>query len=166
MDNEFETIRLGASDYANFNGNPVVEYNHFYRCDGEIEIISNKSSNNTYRYNTIVESQGSIVRRHVDGCLVEGNVIIGNGVTNTGGIRHNGQDHVVRNNYVAGTRGSGLRSALTLRRAEGVLTGDTNGGMSKCGSRRSRTTRFMTIRRRSIRPSRLVRPIRRCPPPP
>ena len=127
-DNEFETIRLGTSTYANYNGASVVEYNHFHQCNGEIEVISNKSSHNIYRYNTLVESQGSIVMRHGDGCTVEGNVILGNGVTNTGGIRLNGQDHVVQNNYVAGTRGTGLRAALTLRRAGGVSTGDTSGG--------------------------------------
>jgi len=126
--NEFEAVRMGTSDYANFNGNSVVEYNHFYRCDGEIEVISNKSSNNTYRYNTMVESQGSLVMRHGDGCLVEGNVILGNSVSNTGGIRLNGQDHVVRNNYVSGVEGTGLRAALTLRRAGGVSSGDTDGG--------------------------------------
>lgn len=128
VDNEFETVRLGTSDYANYNGNSVVEYNHFYQCNGEIEVISNKSSNNTYRYNTIEESQGSLVMRHGDGCVVEGNVILGNDVANTGGIRLNGQDHVVRNNYVAGVQGTGLRAALVLRKAGGVSTGDTNGG--------------------------------------
>ena len=33
------------------------------------------------------ESQGAMVLRHGDGNLVEGNVFIGNGVVNTGGIR-------------------------------------------------------------------------------
>lgn len=126
--NEFETIRLGTSDYANFNSASTVEYNHFYRCDGEIEVISNKSSNNTIRYNTLVESRGSIVMRHGDGALVEGNIILGNNVPNTGGIRLNGQDHIVRNNYVSGTAGTGLRAALTLRRAGSVSSDDTNGG--------------------------------------
>lgn len=126
--NEFETIRIGTSDYANFNAASTVEYNHFYRCDGEIEVISNKSSNNIIRYNTLVESQGSIVMRHGDGALVEGNIILGNNVPNTGGIRLNGQDHIVRNNYIAGTAGTGLRAALVLRRAGSVSSDDTNGG--------------------------------------
>ncbi len=126
--NEFETIRIGTSDYANFNSASAVEYNHFYRCDGEIEVISNKSSNNTIRHNTLVESRGSIVMRHGDGALVEGNIILGNNVPNTGGIRLNGQDHIVRNNYISGTAGTGLRAALVLRRAGSVSSDDTNGG--------------------------------------
>lgn len=126
--NEFETIRTGTSDYANFNCNSVIENNYLYRCDGEIEVISNKSSNNIIRNNTLVECQGSIVMRHGDGAIVEGNIILANGVPNSGGIRLNGQDHIVRNNYISGTRGTSLRSGLVLRRAGGVSTGDTNGG--------------------------------------
>ncbi len=126
--NEFEAIRTGTSDYANFNCNSVIENNYLYQCDGEIEVISNKSSNNTIRNNTLVECQGSIVMRHGDNALVEGNIILANGVPNSGGIRLSGQDHVVRNNYISGTRGSGLRGGLVMRRAGGVSSGDTDGG--------------------------------------
>jgi poly(beta-D-mannuronate) lyase len=128
VSNEFETIRTGTSTYSNFNCNSVVEHNYFYRCDGEIEIISNKSTNNTIRNNTFVECQGSVVMRHGDGAVVAGNIILANGVANSGGIRLSGQDHIVRNNYVSGTRGSGLRGGLVLRRAGGVTGEDTSGG--------------------------------------
>lgn len=127
-DNEFETLRLGTSDYASFNGNMVVEDNFFYHCDGEIEVISNKSSNNTYRNNTMIGCQGSLVIRHGDGCTVEGNVIMGEGISQTGGIRLNGDGHTVVNNYVSGIRGTGLRAGLVLRSAGGVAGEDENGG--------------------------------------
>jgi len=35
----------------------TVEQNYFYRCDGEHEVISNKSCRNLYRGNTFVECQ-------------------------------------------------------------------------------------------------------------
>lgn len=126
--NEFETIRLGTSDYANFNGNMVVENNYFYKCDGEIEVISNKSSNNTYRNNILIGCKGSLVMRHGDGCTVSGNIIMGMGVSSSGGIRLNGENHTVINNYVSGTRGDDLRAALVLRCAGGVTGEDEDGG--------------------------------------
>jgi len=126
--NEFETIRLGTSDYANFNGNMIVEDNYFYRCDGEIEVVSNKSSNNTYRNNVFIGCKGSLVMRHGDDCTIDGNIILGMGVSDSGGIRLSGEGHTVINNYVSGVRGTGLRAALCLRSAGGVSTGDTNGG--------------------------------------
>ncbi|MCH6259123.1 hypothetical protein MLD52_21380 [Puniceicoccaceae bacterium K14] len=126
--NEFETLRLGTSDYSSFNGNMVVEDNYFYRCDGEIEVISNKSSNNTYRNNSFIECQGSLVVRHGDGCTLEGNVILGGGISQTGGIRLNGEGHTVVNNYISGVRGTGLRAGLVLRAAGGVEGEDEDGG--------------------------------------
>ncbi|MGJ8697412.1 MAG: polysaccharide lyase 6 family protein [Verrucomicrobiaceae bacterium] len=126
--NEFETIRLGTSDFSNFNGNMIVENNHFYHCDGEIETISNKSSHNTIRNNILIGCQGSIVSRHGDFTTLDGNVILGQGIANTGGIRINGEGHIVTNNYVADTMGDGLRGALVLRAAGSVSSADTNGG--------------------------------------
>lgn len=126
--NEFETIRVGTSDYANFNGQITVENNYFLQCDGEIEVISNKSSYNTYRNNVLVGCKGSIVVRHGDYCTVENNIILGRGRSDTGGIRINGEGHVIRNNYIEGVQGTGLRAALTLRAAGSVTGDDTNGG--------------------------------------
>ena len=126
--NEFETVRLGTSDYSNYNGNIVVENNHSYHCDGEIEVISNKSSYNTIRNNILVGCKGSIVSRHGDFANLDGNIILGQGRTDTGGIRINGEGHILTNNYVADTRGSGLRGALVLRAAGSVDSDDTNGG--------------------------------------
>ncbi len=81
----------------------TVEYNLFTRVDGEIEIISNKTNDNVYRYNTFKESRGTLTLRHGDRCLVEGNYFLGGFLSETGGVRVIGRDHIVINNYFEGT---------------------------------------------------------------
>jgi poly(beta-D-mannuronate) lyase len=63
-----ETLRIGTSHYlADHHSNTLVENNFFDRCSGEVEIISNKSGNNTYRANTFFESRGTLTLRHGNG---------------------------------------------------------------------------------------------------
>ena len=109
-----ETIRVGTSDWSMYDSFTIVEYNLFEECNGEIETISNKSCSNIYRYHTFVSCQGTLTLRHGNRCTVEGNFFIANHVPNSGGIRIIGEDHKVFNNYVCGTSGSSLKSALTL----------------------------------------------------
>lgn len=97
--NGFECIQLGQSGDSEKNGDCVIEYNLFERCDGETEIISNKTGNNSYRFNTFVESAGCLTLRHGDNCLVENNAFFGNGKPLSSGIRIIGKGHTVRNNY-------------------------------------------------------------------
>ncbi len=100
-ENGFETIRIGTSSQSSTNANVVVENNLFERVDGEIEIISSKSNDNTYRYNTIRESAGTLTLRHGNRNTVEGNFILGENKDGSGGIRIVGEDHTVINNYIA-----------------------------------------------------------------
>lgn len=100
-DNGFEAIRLGDSDTSMVNAHITVENNLFERVDGEIEIISSKSNDNVFRYNTFRESKGTLTLRHGNRATVEGNFFLGNGVEDTGGIRVIGEDHVIVNNYIA-----------------------------------------------------------------
>jgi poly(beta-D-mannuronate) lyase len=109
-----ETIRVGTSDWSMYDSYTTVEYNLFDRCNGETEIISSKSCENVYRYNTFRSCQGTLTLRHGNRCTVEGNFFFGNGISNTGGIRIIGEDHRVINNYVAGTAGTGYRAALAM----------------------------------------------------
>lgn len=109
-----ETIRIGVSHNSMMNSQSVVEYNYFDRCNGEQEIISNKSNQNTYRYNTFYECQGTLTMRHGNETLVEGNILIGNGVANTGGIRVINEKQTVINNYCEGLTGERFRGALTV----------------------------------------------------
>jgi poly(beta-D-mannuronate) lyase len=113
-ENGAETIRVGTSDVSMSDSYTVVEYNLFEECNGEIEIISSKSCGNMYRYNTFVICQGTLTLRHGNRCTVEGNFFFGNRAPNSGGIRIIGEDHKVFNNYVTGTDGSSLKSALTI----------------------------------------------------
>lgn len=109
-----ETLRIGTSHFSLTNSNTVVESNYFDRCDGEHEIISNKSCQNTYRYNTFFECIGTLTMRHGNETMVDGNAFIGNGKASTGGIRViNGQQTVV-NNYGYGLTGYRFRGALVL----------------------------------------------------
>ncbi|MEM6334139.1 MAG: chondroitinase-B domain-containing protein [Planctomycetota bacterium] len=100
-DNGFETIRLGDSGTSLQSAQIVVENNLFERSDGEIEIISNKSGDNVFRYNTFRESKGTLTLRHGNAATVEGNFFLGEGADGSGGIRVIGEDHRIINNYIA-----------------------------------------------------------------
>ena len=109
-----ETLRIGTSHYSLTNSNTVVEYNYFDRCNGEHEIISNKSCQNTLRYNTFFECQGTLTMRHGNETLVESNYFFGNGKSNTGGIRIINEKQKVINNYCEGLTGYRFRGALVI----------------------------------------------------
>ncbi|QBN17459.1 chondroitinase-B domain-containing protein [Flavobacterium nackdongense] len=109
-----ETIRIGTSHYSLTNSRTVVEFNYFDRCDGEGEIVSNKSCRNTYRFNTFFECAGSLTLRHGSGTLVDGNVFIGNNKPFIGGIRVINGDQTVINNYCVGLTGYRFRGALVI----------------------------------------------------
>ena len=99
--NGFETIRIGTSTYAETASSVTVENNLFEKTDGEVEIISNKTGDNTYRYNTFLESAGTLTIRHGFNATVEGNFFLGNGKDRSGGVRVIGEDHTIINNYFA-----------------------------------------------------------------
>lgn len=109
-----ETMRIGTSHYSLTNSNTTVEYNYFDRCNGEHEIISNKSCQNTFRYNTFHECQGTLTMRHGNETLVESNYFFGNGKSNTGGIRIINESQRVINNYCEGLTGYRFRGALVI----------------------------------------------------
>lgn len=103
--NGWETIRVGDSTQSQSSSNTVVEHNYFERCDGEIEIISNKSGGNIYRRNTFINSRGTLTLRHGSGAIVNNNVFLIDNKSFGGGIRVSDKNHVIRNNYVEGARG-------------------------------------------------------------
>ncbi len=109
-----ETLRIGTSSDSRSNSRSVIEFNWFDRCDGEVEIISNKSGGNIYRGNVFFESRGTLTLRHGHGNLVEDNVFLGNGLDHTGGIRVINRDQTVRNNYLEGLDGEDFFSALSV----------------------------------------------------
>ena len=109
-----ETIRVGTSDWSMYDSYTTVEYNYFEQCDGEIETISNKSCENTYRYNTFYKCAGTLTLRHGNRCYVYGNYFDGEYKSNSGGVRIIGENHKVYNNYFTKLSGSGYSSALTM----------------------------------------------------
>jgi hypothetical protein len=113
-ENEMEAIRVGSSDLSQSNGFTVVESNLFENCDGDPEIVSVKSNDNTVRYNTFLTSQGTLSQRHGNRGAFYGNFFLGAGEPGTGGIRVYGQDHKIYNNYFEGLTGTGYDAALQL----------------------------------------------------
>ena len=83
----------------------VVEHNLLTRVDGEIEMISNKTGDNIYRYNTFLECSGTLTLRHGNRCVVDSNFFLGGGRSGSGGVRVIGEDHVVVNNHFEKTAG-------------------------------------------------------------
>ena len=109
-----ETLRIGTSHYSLTNSNTTVEDNYFERCNGEHEIISNKSCQNIFRNNTFYECQGTLTMRHGNETLVDNNYFFGNGKANTGGIRIINETQTVTNNYCEGLTGYRFRGALVI----------------------------------------------------
>lgn len=112
--NGAETMRIGTSQQAYESSRTRVEGNLFDRCDGEVEIISIKSSDNIVSGNTFLECEGVVALRHGKRNLVTGNRFIGNGRRNTGGIRIVDSGHEVSGNILEGLAGGRFFSALAL----------------------------------------------------
>ncbi|MFD2542706.1 polysaccharide lyase 6 family protein [Lacinutrix gracilariae] len=109
-----ETLRIGTSHHALENSNTLVESNYFDRTNGEHEIISNKSCQNTFKYNTFFECTGTLTMRHGNETLVDGNVFIGNNKPSTGGVRIINESQTVINNYHIGLTGYRFRGAFVM----------------------------------------------------
>ncbi len=116
QDNGAEVIRVGTSQQSLSSSFTTVEENLFEQCNGEIEIISNKSGENIYRGNIFLDSAGTLTLRHGNDCIVEENFFFGNDYPGTGGIRIIGENHLVRDNYISGIAGDSgqFRSAIAL----------------------------------------------------
>lgn len=109
-----ETIRIGTSTYSLTDSRTIVRHNLFEECDGEIEIISNKSCENVYFNNTFRNNAGTLTLRHGERALVEGNFFLGEGKPEAGGIRIIDSDHVIINNYFENLFDDGYRAAISF----------------------------------------------------
>ncbi|HHW08674.1 MAG TPA: hypothetical protein GXX29_01725 [Firmicutes bacterium] len=110
--NGMEVIRLGSSGYrdmAHIEAHTIVEYNLFEQADGEkSEIISIKDSGNIIRYNTFLETAGSVVLRFGHHNSIYGNYFLGKGKPGTGGVRIYGFRQQIFNNYFADLAGPAI----------------------------------------------------------
>ncbi|MDD2798593.1 MAG: polysaccharide lyase 6 family protein [Bacteroidales bacterium] len=113
-----EIIRVGDSSTSMQIANVTVTNNFFEHCNGEIEVISNKSCGNYYSNNLFFECKGMLTLRHGNGCTVDGNYFFGNGISSTGGVRIIGENHKVYNNYFDNLRGTDYRAALCIVRGK------------------------------------------------
>ena len=113
-----ECMRIGNSEEGLTNAYTIVEFNLFEKCNGDVEAVTIKSSNNTIRENTFRNNQGSLTLRHGNENLVDGNFFL----DGKNGIRLYGHNHKIINNYFEGTFGSG--SLTTLIVGSGTVTED------------------------------------------
>jgi hypothetical protein len=97
-----EALRVGGfgppGDY--FHAHTVFEYNLLVRLSGDAEVLSLKSSANTFRYNTVRESAGEINIRAGQANVIHGNFVFSDGLKAAHGIRLSEDDHVITDNYV------------------------------------------------------------------
>lgn len=97
-----ETVRNGYSGQMDNISRTLFQYNLLQECNGENEIISNKSAENLYRYNTFRRSKGQFCFRHGDRNILYANFFLGEGVAQTGGVRVIGSQNYIINNYFHG----------------------------------------------------------------
>lgn len=109
-----ECVRIGTSDFSMQEARCLVSCNTFYRCDSEIEVISNKTCYNSFINNLFLETQGAMTLRHGNNSLVEGNFFIGNNREGTAGVRVIGDHQTVRNNYFENSKGYNYQAAICL----------------------------------------------------
>ena len=122
--NGFEAIRVGTSARHTISAQVVVENNLFENIDGEIEIISHKSGDNVYRYNTFRNCAGTLTLRHGSGATIDSNFFLGQDKNRSGGIRVVDGDHVIVNNYIANIDD---RADAAISFAAGIDDGPANG---------------------------------------
>lgn len=104
--NGFEAMSIGriVPDLRT-KARATVDHNLFMRCNGEGEIITNKSSENVIADNIFMASRGALVFRQGNGSHAQGNLFFGDGVKGTRGIVLHGKRHLVANNYFEGLTG-------------------------------------------------------------
>ncbi|WP_370644228.1 chondroitinase-B domain-containing protein [Myxococcus sp. RHSTA-1-4] len=133
-----ECLRIGDSKRGPISAHTLVEANLFEECNGDPEVISNKSSENVFRGNTLRNNKGSLVLRHGNKTVVDGNFIL----NNAGGMRIYGHDHLITNNYIEGSTGTGAQGTLLL--SSGCTEEDTGLG-TDCSVAARVTVAFNTL---------------------
>lgn len=123
-----EQIRVGTSTTSFTHGFNLVEHNYFEDERIEAEIISNKSWDNIYRFNTFIGNDGAMVLRHGQKCFVYGNYINGkSGRNKSGGLRVINANNTVFNNYLEDLEGGKENLKAPIAIMDGVLGSPLNG---------------------------------------
>jgi len=102
-----ECVQIGQDPVllGKVSAKTTVSENRFIRCNGENEVISNKSSGNQYLKNYFESNDGELVMRGGHDCTIDGNIFEGG----TGGIRINGSGHIIINNKI-----NNIKTAIRL----------------------------------------------------
>ena len=110
-----ETIRIGDSKTRVSPSYTNVSDNYFEACNGEVEIISDKTNFNSFKNNIFYKCEGSLVLRHGSYATVDSNIFIGGDESNFyGGIRVINTGHWITNNYFYKIKGEEFRTPLAL----------------------------------------------------
>jgi len=109
-----ETIQIGDSGTSMSPSYTNVSNNLFEKCNGEVEVISSKTNFNEFRNNVFYKCEGSLVTRHGNYCIIDGNYFIGDENENVGGVRLINTGHWVVNNYFYNLKGEEFRSPLAV----------------------------------------------------
>ncbi len=96
--NGYEVLQIGWSGTRAAATGSLIQGNTFERCDGENELITLKASDIVVRGNRFIASQGVLCLRTARRVLVQDNVFDGQGRENTGGVRLQGDGHVLIGN--------------------------------------------------------------------
>lgn len=110
---EFESIRIGQNSSADTRAGVTVAHNLFENEAGDADTILSKSGGNTIRHNGFIACARGISLRQGNGSRVEGNVFLGRGIPDAGGLLIAGTKHQIIGNYLQEIAGTG-RGALTL----------------------------------------------------
>jgi len=102
-----ECVQVGQDPVllGNLKPETTVRKNRFIHCNGENEVISNKSSGNKYLNNYFEDNDGELVMRGGHDCIIADNTF----KSGTGGIRINGTGHQITNNKI-----DGIQTAIRL----------------------------------------------------
>jgi poly(beta-D-mannuronate) lyase len=121
-----ETMRIGASETSFAPCFTNVSNNYFEACNGEVEIISNKTNSNSFNNNIFYKCEGSLVLRHGDYATIDGNIFIGDDDSEFyGGIRVVNSGNLITNNYFYKITGEEFRTPLA------VMNGIFNAGLNR-----------------------------------
>ena len=126
-DNGGEDMRIGDSRTSFTHGFNIIEYNYFEEHRLEAEVISNKSWDNIYRFNTFINDDGALVLRHGQRCFAYGNYFYGKSGRNvSGGLRVINPNQTVFNNYLEELEGGNKDIKAPITIMSGLVNSDLN----------------------------------------
>lgn len=115
-----EAIQIGQGGLSDRTSQfATVEFNLFDNASGDAEIISNKSADNTYRYNTFTNCNAMLVLRGGSHATVVGNFFF----DCSGGIRVHDGYHTIVGNYLQDCASDGIYIPTAGGNAEYTLYG-------------------------------------------